>query len=94
MVSAQPLVLPAGSQAKSFKDLAALAKAKPGMTASNSGNGTLAHIEALQSEAAKSRFALLNVKPFILNRNATTQFLKERRARYASVIKACGIKAR
>lgn len=203
MVSAQPLVLvvPANSEAKSFKELVALAKAKPGMTAGNSGNGTLAHIaseifagqagtqitpvaykgesallpemisglvdfgflnlpsvaphiksgrvralavsspqevaelpgvptvralgfptlevqgwaallapkgtiaaqdltrleglltEALQSDAAKSRFTLLNVTPFILNRSATTQFLKEETARYASVIKARGIKA-
>lgn len=203
MVSAQPLVLvvPANSEAKSFKDLVALAQAKPGMTAGNSGNGTLAHIaseifagqagtqitpvaykgesallpemisglvdfgflnlpsvaphiksgriralavsspqevaelpgvptvralgfpalevqgwaallapkgtiaaeglarlegllaEALQSQAARSRFALLNVTPFLLNRHATTQFLKEETARYASVIQARGIKA-
>lgn len=49
--------------------------------------------EALASEAAKSRFALLNVSPFVLNRGATTQFLKEETARYASVIQARGIKA-
>ena len=46
MVSAQPLVLvvPAGSEAKSLKDLIALAKRKPGMAAGNSGNGSLAHL--------------------------------------------------
>lgn len=47
MVSAQPLVLvvPAASAIKSVPDLIAQAKAKPGgLTAGNSGNGTLAHI--------------------------------------------------
>ncbi|WP_225781402.1 tripartite tricarboxylate transporter substrate binding protein [Xenophilus sp. Marseille-Q4582] len=203
MVSAQPLVLvvPAGAPAKSFQDLVAQAKAQPGMTAGNSGNGTLAHIaseifagqvgtqitpvaykgesallpemisglvdfgflnlpsvaphlqsgrlralavsspqevpelpgvptvralgfaalevqgwaallaprgtipaqglarlesllaQALQSQAARSRFALLNVSPFILSRSATTQFLQQETARYAVVIQARGIKA-
>lgn len=46
MVSEQPLVLvvPASSAARSLQDLLALAKAKGGLTAGNSGNGTLAHI--------------------------------------------------
>ena len=46
MVSAQPLVLvvPASSEAKSLQDLIALAKARHGLTAGNSGNGTLAHL--------------------------------------------------
>lgn len=47
MVSAQPLVLvvPAASPFKSFADVVAEAKAKPGhLTAGNSGNGTLAHL--------------------------------------------------
>ncbi|MBS0344431.1 MAG: tripartite tricarboxylate transporter substrate binding protein [Proteobacteria bacterium] len=46
MVSAQPLVLvvPASSPAKSIQDLIALAKSKHGLTAGNSGNGTLAHL--------------------------------------------------
>ncbi|MDA7415334.1 tripartite tricarboxylate transporter substrate binding protein [Xenophilus arseniciresistens] len=203
MVSAQPLVLvvPANSPAKSFKELLALAKARPGMTAGNSGNGTLAHIaseifagqagtqitpvaykgesallpemisglvdfgflnlpsvaahiksgrvralavsspqdvaelpgvptvralgfaalevqgwaallapkgsiapegltrlegllaQALASDAARTRFALLNVTPFVLDRAATTEFLQQETARYAGVIKARGIKA-
>ncbi|RYF75323.1 MAG: tripartite tricarboxylate transporter substrate binding protein [Comamonadaceae bacterium] len=203
MVSSQPLVLvvAAGFPAQSFKDLVDMAKAKPGLTAGNSGNGTLAHIAseifagqvgtqitpvsykgesallpemisglvdfgflnlpsvaphiksgrlralavsspqptaelpgvptvrslgftalevqgwaallapkgtipaegltrleglltlALQSEEAKSRFALINVAPFILGRSPTAQFLQEESARYASVIKARGIKA-
>lgn len=47
MVSAQPLVLvvPAASPLKSFADVVAEAKAKPGqIMAGNSGNGTLAHL--------------------------------------------------
>ena len=46
MVSAQPLVLvvPASADAKSLRDLIARAKASPGLTAGNSGNGTLAHL--------------------------------------------------
>jgi tripartite-type tricarboxylate transporter receptor subunit TctC len=47
MVSAQPLVLvvPASSPLKSFADVVAEAKAKPGqLMAGNSGNGTLAHL--------------------------------------------------
>jgi len=47
MVSAQPLVLvvPANSPLKSFADVVAEAKAKPGqLMAGNSGNGTLAHL--------------------------------------------------
>ncbi len=47
MVSAQPLVLvvPAASPLKSFADVVATAKAKPGeLMAGNSGNGTLAHL--------------------------------------------------
>lgn len=46
MVSAQPLVLvvPANSAAKTLQDLINLAKAKKGLTAGNSGNGTLAHL--------------------------------------------------
>lgn len=47
MVSAQPLVLvvPASSPLKSFADVIAEAKAKPGhLMAGNSGNGTLAHL--------------------------------------------------
>ncbi|MGE0350109.1 Bug family tripartite tricarboxylate transporter substrate binding protein [Hydrogenophaga sp.] len=47
MVSAQPLVLvvPASSPLKSFADVVATAKAKPGeLMAGNSGNGTLAHL--------------------------------------------------
>jgi tripartite-type tricarboxylate transporter receptor subunit TctC len=47
MVSAQPLVLvvPSSSSLKTFADVVAEAKAKPGqLTAGNSGNGTLAHL--------------------------------------------------
>lgn len=47
MVSEQPLVLvvPASSSFKSVADLVSQAKARPGgLTAGNSGNGTLAHI--------------------------------------------------
>ncbi len=47
MVSAQPLVLvvPAASPLKSFADVVATAKARPGeLMAGNSGNGTLAHL--------------------------------------------------
>jgi tripartite-type tricarboxylate transporter receptor subunit TctC len=203
MVSAQPLVLvvPAGSEAKSLQDLIGLAKARHGLTAGNSGNGTLAHLtseifagqagvqitpvaykgesalmpemisglvdfgflnlpsvaphiksgrlralavsspqpvaelpgvptlralgypalevqgwaallapkgtipaeglarlegllaEALGSETVKTRFVALNVSPFAMNRQATAKFLQDETTRYASVIKARGIKA-
>jgi len=49
MVSAQPLVLvvPASSKADTLDAFIALAKASPGMTAGNSGNGTLAHLTSI-----------------------------------------------
>jgi len=203
MVSAQPLVLvvPASADAKSLRDLIARAKASPGLTAGNSGNGTLAHLaseifagqagvqitpvaykgesallpemisglvdfgflnlpsvaphiksgrlralavsspqpvaelpgvptlralgypalevqgwaallaprgtipaeglarleallaQALDSDTVKTRFAALNVSPFVMDRQATATFLREETARYAGVIKARGIKA-
>ena len=49
MVSAQPLVLvvPASSSVTSYAELVAQARASPGgLTAGNSGNGTLAHLTA------------------------------------------------
>jgi len=49
MVSAQPLVLivPASSRATNVHELITLAQASPGMTAGNSGNGTLAHLTSV-----------------------------------------------
>lgn len=46
MVSAQPLVLvvPVSSEAKSLQELIGQAKSRRGLTAGNSGNGTLAHL--------------------------------------------------
>lgn len=56
MVSAQPLVLvvPATSTARSIQDLIGLAKTRQGLTAGNSGNGTLAHLasEIFASQAS------------------------------------------
>ena len=47
---------------------------------------------ALASDAVKSRFAVLNVTPVILPRQATGQFLQAEGARYGNIIKARGIK--
>lgn len=203
MVSAQPLVLvvPASSSVKSIQDLITLAKAQPGLSAGNSGIGTLAHIAseifasqvdiqitpvaykgesellpdmiagrvafgflnlpsvvrqikagllralavssphpvaelpgvptlrslsypalevqgwaallapngtipaegldrlakllkaALESDTVKTHFAALGIEPFVMDRQATGQFLQAEASRYARVIKARGIKA-
>ncbi|SCK23692.1 Tripartite-type tricarboxylate transporter, receptor component TctC [Variovorax sp. HW608] len=49
--------------------------------------------QALASDTVKTRFASLSVTPMAMNRQATAQFLQAETARYASVIKARGIKA-
>lgn len=48
--------------------------------------------KALASEAVTSRFATLNVTPFVQPRRATEQFLRAEGARYGTIIKARGIK--
>jgi tripartite-type tricarboxylate transporter receptor subunit TctC len=49
--------------------------------------------KALASDAVQKRFTSLSVAPVILDRDATGKFLQAEAARYASVIKARGIKA-
>jgi tripartite-type tricarboxylate transporter receptor subunit TctC len=49
--------------------------------------------KALASDAVQKRFMSLSVAPVILDRDATGKFLQAEAARYASVIKARGIKA-
>ena len=49
--------------------------------------------QALASDSIKTRFATLNVTPVTMNRQATAQFLQAETTRYATVIKARGIKA-
>ncbi|MEJ8810714.1 tripartite tricarboxylate transporter substrate binding protein [Variovorax ureilyticus] len=49
--------------------------------------------QALASDTVKARFASLNVTPMVMDRQATAQFLQAETTRYASVIKARGIKA-
>jgi tripartite-type tricarboxylate transporter receptor subunit TctC len=48
--------------------------------------------KALASDAVKARFAMLNVAPVVMTRQATGQFLRAEGARYGAVIKARGIK--
>ena len=49
--------------------------------------------QALASDTVKTRFASLSVTPMAMSRQASAQFLQAESARYASVIKARGIKA-
>ncbi|SEB13948.1 tripartite tricarboxylate transporter substrate binding protein [Variovorax sp. YR216] len=49
--------------------------------------------QALASDTVNARFASLNVTPMAMDRQATAQFLQAETTRYASVIKARGIKA-
>lgn len=49
--------------------------------------------QALHSDAVRKRFANLGVAPVIRGRAETAKFLKDEAARYATVIKARGIKA-
>lgn len=48
--------------------------------------------QALASDAVRTRFATLNVSPFVLDRQAAQQFLLAEGTRYAAVVKARGIK--
>ncbi|MDR6536635.1 tripartite tricarboxylate transporter substrate binding protein [Variovorax soli] len=50
-------------------------------------------IEALGTDAVKSRFAALSVTPVVSGRDATAQYLKAEGARWQQVIKTRGIKA-
>lgn len=49
--------------------------------------------KALASDAVQKRFMALSVTPVVLDREATGKFLQAEATRYASVIKARGIKA-
>lgn len=58
----------------------------------------LARLEAalakvLASETVKSKFAMLNVEPVVMDRQATARFLQAETRRYADIVKSRGIKA-
>jgi len=50
-------------------------------------------MQALATDAVKTRFAALRVEPVVSGRDETAQYLKSEGARWQQVIKARGIKA-
>ena len=49
--------------------------------------------KVLASETVKSKFAMLNVEPVVMDRQATARFLQAETRRYADIVKSRGIKA-